>query len=82
MSGDRVAPVMTGRTSVPRQSVGTDMTRHGTYPRDVIPPRSDFFDSGRFGRMFGGLPPFASDTPQIRQALLEIGKLGGSIGNL
>ena len=53
------------------------MARHGLYPRDVIPPRSDYFDSGRFGRMFGGLPPFASDTPQIRHALLEIGKAGG-----
>lgn len=53
------------------------MTRHGTYPRDVIPPRSDFFDQGRFGRIFGGLPPFAADTPQVRHALLEIGKPGG-----
>jgi hypothetical protein len=53
------------------------MARHGIYPRDVIPPRSDYFDSGRFGRMFGGLPPFASDTPQVRKALIEIGKVGG-----
>ena len=27
--------------------------------------------------MFGGLPPFASDSPQVRKALLEIGKAGG-----
>lgn len=53
------------------------MTKHGTYPRDVIPPRSDFFDEGRFGRLFGGLPPFAADNPQVRHALLEIGKVGG-----
>lgn len=53
------------------------MARHGIYPRDVIPPRSDYFDSGRFGRLFGGLPPFAADTPQTRHALLEIGKPGG-----
>ena len=53
------------------------MARHGVYPRDVIPPRSEYFDSGRFGRMFGGLPPFSADTPQARKALLEIGKAGG-----
>lgn len=53
------------------------MARHGVYPRDVIPPRSEYFDSGRFGRMFGGLPPFAADTPRVRSQLLEIGKAGG-----
>lgn len=53
------------------------MPRHGVYPRDVIPPRSEYFDSGRFGRMFSGLPPFAADTPQVRKALIEIGKAGG-----
>ena len=51
--------------------------RHGIYPKDVIPPRSTYYDSGRFGRMFGKLPPFAADTPNIRHALLDIGKLGG-----
>jgi hypothetical protein len=50
---------------------------HGIYPKDVAPPTSTFFDSGRFGRMFGKLPPFAPDTPQVRAALLEIGKPGG-----
>ena len=53
------------------------MARHGIYPRDIVPPRSDYFDSGRFGRMFGSLPPFASDTPTIRAALVEIGRAGG-----
>src|SRR5919202_474166 len=50
---------------------------HGIYPRDVIPPRSTHFASGRFGRMFGHLPPFAADTPMVRDALLEIGQPGG-----
>ena len=58
------------------------MPRHGVYPRDVIPPRSDYFDSGRFGRMFGGLPPFAADSPQVRAALIEIGKAGGMMDAL
>ena len=53
---------------------------HGFYPPDIIPPRSTHFASGRFGRLFGRLPPFASDTPQTRQALLDMGKPGpGSI---
>lgn len=53
------------------------MARHGIYPHDIIPPRSQYYDSGRFGRMFGKLPPFAADTPDIRAALLDIGKAGG-----
>ena len=53
------------------------MARHGTYPRDIIPPVSDYFASGRFGRLFGGLPPFSSDTPTVRAALMEIGQPGG-----
>lgn len=52
-------------------------SRHGFYPKDIIPPRSTYYDSGRFGRLFGKLPPFASDTPQVRKALLEIGMPGG-----
>lgn len=53
------------------------MTRHGVYPREIVPPRSKYADAGRFGRMFGELPPFAADTPDVRAALLEIGKAGG-----
>ena len=53
------------------------MGRHGVYPHDIVPPKSKYFDSGRFGRMFGKLPAFSSDTPEIRAALLEIGKAGG-----
>ncbi|MET0251241.1 MAG: heme peroxidase family protein [Novosphingobium sp.] len=53
------------------------MARHGIYPHDIIPPRSKYYDSGRFGRMFGELPPFAADTPDVRAALIEIGKAGG-----
>jgi hypothetical protein len=56
---------------------GRAMRRHGLHPHDVIPPRSRYFAAGRFGRMFGELPPFASDTPQVRHALLKIGEAGG-----
>ncbi len=50
---------------------------HGHSPKEIVPPSSTYFASGRFGRMFGNLPAFAADTPQIRNALLEIGKPGG-----
>lgn len=53
------------------------MARHGIYPHDIVPPKSKYFDSGRFGRLFGQLPAFSSDTPEIREALLDIGKAGG-----
>ena len=53
------------------------MAHHGVYPHDVVPPRSEYFASGRFGRLFGELPPFSSDTPASRAGLLEMGKPGG-----
>lgn len=53
------------------------MARHGIYPKEIVPPVSDYYDSGRFGRMFGKLPAFASDTPQVRRALLDIGAPAG-----
>ncbi|MGI9007535.1 MAG: peroxidase family protein [Streptosporangiaceae bacterium] len=34
-------------------------------------------NSGLFGRIFPGLPPFAEATDQVRAALLEVGKAGG-----
>jgi hypothetical protein len=53
-------------------------SRHGNYhSMDWCPPLSKYYASGRFGRMFGNLPAFASDTPLIRDALEEIGKTGG-----
>jgi hypothetical protein len=53
------------------------LAKHGVYPHDIVPPRSKYSDAGRFGRLFGELPPFAADTPDVRAALLEVGKLGG-----
>ncbi|MEO6801689.1 MAG: heme peroxidase family protein [Granulicella sp.] len=53
------------------------MCGHGTYPADIVPYSSTYYDSGRFGRLFGTLPAFATDTPQIREALLHVGKPGG-----
>ena len=55
------------------------MSRHGFFPHDIAPPRSRYYDSGRFGRMFGKLPAFAADTPDVGAALLGIGKPGGIV---
>lgn len=54
------------------------MASHGSaFTTDFISPRSRYYDSGKFGRLFGALPPFAADNPSTRQALLELGQPGG-----
>lgn len=54
------------------------MTHHGQlYLRDQVPPRSTFYDKGKFGRLFPALPPFATDNPSVRASLLELGRPGG-----
>jgi hypothetical protein len=50
---------------------------HGNTTLGESTPRSTFYDQGRFGRLFPSLPPFASDTPVIRDALAELGALKG-----
>ena len=54
------------------------MSRHGAMSLGGDnPPRSVFYDQGKFGRLFPTLPPFSSDNPTVRQALKDIGKKGG-----
>lgn len=54
------------------------MTRHGSYKLGgENPPKSTYYEQGKFGRMFPTLPPFATDNKQIRDALKELGKKGG-----
>ena len=50
---------------------------HGDADHGAWIPRSNFYDQGRFGRLFPTLPPFASDTPGVRAALTKLGKPGG-----
>jgi len=50
---------------------------HGDADTGHSTPKSTFYDQGRFGRLFPALPPFAADTPIIRDALLELGAQGG-----
>jgi hypothetical protein len=53
-------------------------TRHGRYNfGEENPPLSTYHNRGKFGRLFPTLPPFASDTPTMREALNDIGKAGG-----
>jgi hypothetical protein len=54
------------------------MTRHGHYTLGgENPPKSTYYEQGKFGRLFPMLPPFATDTPTVRNALMELGKKGG-----
>ena len=53
------------------------MGKHGAMQRGENPPKSTYYEQGRFGRMFPTLEPFAADTPTIRAALLKIGEKGG-----
>ena len=58
------------------------MTHHGQlYLRDIVPPRSKYYNRGRFGRLFPTLPPFAADSTPVRTALMELGKLGRDHGS-
>ncbi|NHC13120.1 peroxidase family protein [Motilibacter deserti] len=50
---------------------------HGHAQLGESTPRSRFYDTGRFGRLFPTLPPFAPDTPLMRDALAELGARGG-----
>src|SRR3954464_8324980 len=50
---------------------------HGHANLGEVTPRSVFYDRGRFGRLFPTLPPFAADTPMVRDALAELGAPGG-----
>jgi hypothetical protein len=50
---------------------------HGHADLGDLTPQSVFYDQGRFGRLFPTLPPFAADTPLIRDALAELGAAGG-----
>jgi Animal haem peroxidase len=54
------------------------MARHGYIPLGGDnPPSSTYHEQGKFGRLFPTIPPFAADTPTLRAALKELGKLGG-----
>jgi len=54
------------------------MIHHGElYLRGENPPRSRYYNRGRFGRLFPTLPPAAPDTPDVRQALLDLGAADG-----
>lgn len=54
------------------------MAAHGkVYRVGDNPPSSEFYESGKFGRLFGRLPPFAGDSPTLRSGLKALGALGG-----
>lgn len=53
--------------------------RHGHMNRGDNAPLSRYHEQGRFGRIFGGLPAFAHDTPDVRKALMDFGAPGGPL---
>jgi hypothetical protein len=42
-----------------------------------VPPPLTLYNQGNFGRLFPQLPAFASDSPEVRKNLLELGKVKG-----
>src|SRR5919112_6425891 len=42
-----------------------------------VPPPLTLYNQGNFGRLFPQLPAFASDSPEVREKLLELGKVKG-----
>jgi hypothetical protein len=45
--------------------------------RADVPPSLGHYDLGKFGRLFPRLPAFASDSTEVRENLIELGKQGG-----
>ena len=53
-------------------------THHGQlYLRDLVPPRSLYYENGRYGRLFPSLPPFFKNASTIQPLLVELGGAGG-----
>ncbi|MFT4093160.1 MAG: heme peroxidase family protein [Niabella sp.] len=53
------------------------MSYHGAYFANVIPFSSKYMDQGKFGRIFGNLPPCCPKTTKVENALKDMGKKGG-----
>jgi len=67
----RIAPVLVALTAL---MIVPALLGEGTQHREGPP---DVTVSGSFGRMFRNLPPFAPPTNAVRDALMELGSLGG-----
>ena len=53
------------------------MSHHGALYANIIPYSSRYMDKGKFGRIFGNLPPFATRSTKVENALKDMGKKGG-----
>jgi len=54
------------------------MSRHGSYDfAQMYGGRSCYAETGKFGRIFSNLAPFADDTAAVRAALMDLGAAGG-----
>jgi hypothetical protein len=70
-----LAGVATGRGAEAAASSSAPLSSRGGCPMGS----GGYTPSATFGRMFPHLPPFAADTPQLRDALLAIGRPGGML---
>src|SRR5216684_1147546 len=68
----RIGPAFVALTAL---TIMQALLGEGTQHRDPGPP--DVTVSGNFGRMFRNLPTFAPPTNAVRDALMELGSLGG-----
>jgi hypothetical protein len=68
----RIAPAFVALTAL---TIMPALLGEGTQHRDPGPP--DVTVAGNFGRMFRNLPPFAPPNNAVRDALMELGSLGG-----
>lgn len=50
---------------------------HGTLFANVVPYSSRYMDMGKFGRIFGNLPPCLTKSTKVDNALMDMGKKGG-----
>jgi hypothetical protein len=66
-------------TSMPRAAgaARVDSSSAVVESRADVPSPLTHYDEGKFGRLFPRLPAFASDSPEVRNNLLELGKREG-----
>ena len=78
LSGGALAGIV-ALTSMPKSASAARVASSSAVleSRSDVPPPLTHYDEGNFGRLFPRLPAFASDSPEVRANLLELGKRGG-----
>ena len=58
-------------------AIASSCTRQGSIAGEEVQAALSALREDRFGRIFHDLPPFAQPSPQLTEALTELGKPGG-----